>query len=138
MLPFSFEITKQKLNTRHLNINTVDLFPLAMYLHTGKYFLLFCVKLRSGHNNGAHAATAPAKTLEPPRDSSGLSGLGLEAPPDSKDSSPLGSCTTLGITRATSVFIPARVLPLSFFSVLFLSDSNLLPHYPCLINGHHC
>ena len=30
MLPFSFE-TKQKLNTRHLNINTVDLFPLAMY-----------------------------------------------------------------------------------------------------------
>ena len=31
-LPFSFETTKQKLNTRHLNINTVDLFPLAMYL----------------------------------------------------------------------------------------------------------
>ena len=50
------------------------------------------MKLRSAHNNGAHAATAPTKTLEPPRDSSGL---GLEAPPDSKDSSPLGSCTTL-------------------------------------------
>ena len=31
-LPFSFETTKQKLNTRYLNINTVDLFPLAMYL----------------------------------------------------------------------------------------------------------
>ena len=31
-LPVSFETTKQKSNTRHLNINTVDLFPLAMYL----------------------------------------------------------------------------------------------------------
>ena len=34
MLPFSFETTKQKLNTRQLNINTIDLFPLAMYLTT--------------------------------------------------------------------------------------------------------
>ena len=32
MLPFSFKTTKQKLNTRQLNINTVDLFPLAIYL----------------------------------------------------------------------------------------------------------
>ena len=32
MLPLSFETTTQELTTRHLNINTVDLSPLAMYL----------------------------------------------------------------------------------------------------------
>ena len=31
-LPFPFETTKQKSNTRHLNVNTVNSFPLAMYL----------------------------------------------------------------------------------------------------------
>ena len=31
-LPFSFGTTKRKSNTRHLNIYTVDLFPLALYL----------------------------------------------------------------------------------------------------------
>ena len=67
MLPFSFETTKQELNTRHLNINTVDLFPLAMY-----------PRLSSRQETRADS-----------------SGLGLEAPPDSKDSSPLGSRTTL-------------------------------------------
>ena len=38
------------------------------------------------------------------------SGLGLEAPPDSKDSSPLGSCRTLGFSCSWAVSMMVRLL----------------------------
>ena len=49
MLPFSFATTKQELNTPYLNINTVDLCPLAMYLlHQQIFSLVRCeVALRA-------------------------------------------------------------------------------------------
>ena len=69
MLPFSFETTKQKLNTCHLNLNSVDLFPLAMYLlHLEIFSLVLCevalgAQQRRPRSNGARQDSR-AKRLE--------------------------------------------------------------------------
>ena len=116
-LLFSFESTKQKSHKRHLNINTADLFPLAMYLvHLEIFFLVLCevalgaqqrrprsngaraatapAQQRRPRSNGARAATAPAQTSSRQETRADSGGLGLVPARFEPGSHPLGSCTT--------------------------------------------